>query len=1707
MIHKITKSLFLFVAALTAVAGYSQNLITNGDFESGGAGNGFQTNYNLVSSNSGARDYAIVSNPGPINMNFSNACVDHSATGNKMMVVDGATSGPNNDKVWEALTSTGGGGGIPVTPGVTYTFSYWIQSISTTNAPSNSAIIQVKINNVDILPTTGSATCPTAICTWTPVTYTWVATSGYAQIWIYDRQTSSTGNDFALDDISLTAAPAPLSSTYSLTNLTCINANDGTIFAYGIGGTPPYSYTLSGPSFPATTNTNGFFTGLAPLVTPGSYTLAVTDNAGAGTTVTKTGINFPTPTGLTLTPANPTICIGESVALTVSGGSTYTWSVSPNTETVPTGSNPTVTPTGTATYTVNSTTVTPDNLIYNGDFPLGNVGFTSDYTYYNPNNPTNAQKAYGVVNVANTWEVGFAAATDHTNLTAPGTGKMMVVDGSTSNGGNDKVWCQTVPVVPGQTYSLKYWIQSLALVNPFPAKIEVTINGVSQGPSIMAPNAPLSWDQHSYSWTAGAGVTTAQICFYDREVQPNGNDFALDDIVFSRINTCVLPPKSVTVTINNTLVLNITQPATVCAPTTVNLTSAIAAGSTAAATITYWTDAAATTNQITALAAATISTSGIYYIRSTLGTCTVVKPVTVTITTSGGTPVPTVVQPVYYCNGSPAVPLTATPLAGATLNWYASATTTTALPGPPTPSTAVDMLLSWWVSQTVGTCESPRARINVWINSYNAPLVINCDGSNITTNPATSVLFNWDNIPPNPPENYYYTYSINGGAPVSGTTRNSSLEVFGVLPGQSATITLTNALGYPCIASQFPISFTCNNCISRTTPTFTLPTSICTGSSVPTLPTTSNNGISGTWSPAIVSNTAGNNYVFTPDPVLFPCADPVTKAIAVANPPVAGTISGTSAICVGGTATLATTGSAGGTWSSSNSSTATVNTSGAVTGVVSGAVDITYNVAGTGGCSAVSSSPFTVTVSNPPIAGTLSGNQAICVGDTVTFIPTVSGGTWTSQQPAFATVNASGVITGVAAGIATIRYTISGTGGCAAVFVDRTVTVSAIPSPGVLSGGTTNICISSTTTYVSTIPGGTWTSNAPGIATVSNAGVITGVTAGAAVISYIVNGTGGCPASPAATINVTVSAPLSPGILNGGQTICVGGTTTFGSSVSGGSWTSQNPAVATVISSTGVITGVSGGSANMEYTLPGAGGCASTSVTRSVNVNPNIVPTFNPVPAVCEGNTIPALPLTSNNGITGTWSPALNNTSDTEYTFTPTGSSCATIAKLTINIKQRIVPLFAAGLGNLCQGSIPPTLPASSDNAITGTWNPPTVSTTNLGTTQYTFNPTPGQCTSNTLTQLSLTVVPVLTPNFVLIPPPPYCDGKPVPTLSNTSPNGVEGIWTPSIISNTLSGNYSFMPNSNQCAVQQTLNVGITPRTVPDFAIVPPFCKDSTAPILPLTSPNGITGTWNQPTVDNTVSGIFQYDFTPAANECATAASLYINVKEPVSPGFPDLAFCTGSITPPLPTISPIGISGSWLPNTIDNIIGKPYVFTPDAGECAIPQTINVTINQYTLIAIDGIVTNYFDENQIITVLATDPGNYLYQLDYGPLQQSNVFQYVGSGTHVIKVVDANGCSSPLTRDVLVINYPKFFTPNEDGYNNTWNISGLQEQLNAKIFIFDRYGKLLKQINPSGDGWNGTFNGRPLPADDYWFSVDYEENGQPKNFKAHFALKR
>jgi gliding motility-associated-like protein len=159
-------------------------------------------------------------------------------------------------------------------------------------------------------------------------------------------------------------------------------------------------------------------------------------------------------------------------------------------------------------------------------------------------------------------------------------------------------------------------------------------------------------------------------------------------------------------------------------------------------------------------------------------------------------------------------------------------------------------------------------------------------------------------------------------------------------------------------------------------------------------------------------------------------------------------------------------------------------------------------------------------------------------------------------------------------------------------------------------------------------------------------------------------------------------------------------------------------------------------------------------------------------------------------------------------------------------------------------------------------------------------------------------------------------------------------------------------------------------------------------------------------------------------------------------------------------------------------------------------------------------VTSAFSSLQTITVNIEGYGapDYQYSLDDGPRQTSNVFENVSLGTHVIHVWDGKGdiaysCEELIITDVQIIDYPHYFTPNGDGIHDTWNIVGLADKPGAKIFIFDRYGKLLKQISSTGAGWDGTYNGYLMPSDDYWFTVDYMETGVMKQFKAHFAMKR
>ena len=364
---------------------------------------------------------------------------------------------------------------------------------------------------------------------------------------------------------------------------------------------------------------------------------------------------------------------------------------------------------------------------------------------------------------------------------------------------------------------------------------------------------------------------------------------------------------------------------------------------------------------------------------------------------------------------------------------------------------------------------------------------------------------------------------------------------------------------------------------------------------------------------------------------------PITVTITV--PLSNGAVSGPQTLCLGAVATY-TTNASGGFWSSTNPIIlANTPASGVTTAVGVGTASVNYSAPAVGGCPAVMYSQ-SVTVSPAPSAGTLSGNQNICLPGTSTFTSTVSGGTWSSSSNAIATVNATtGVVTGVAAGTATITYTVTGSGSCNAT-VTRTVQVFSTITAGTLSG-IQAICSDAPTTFSSTVSGGTWSSANPTIATVdASTGLVTGVGAGIATITYTVPGSGSCPGA-SATRTVTVTVAPNAGIVSGAQSICLPGTTTFSTTGSGGTWSSSNNAIATVNAS-GVVSGVSVGTATITYTVTGTGGCANATATRTVTVENATTPALiSGDNSICLGVLGSNLTLSSSS-TSGTWSSANN---------------------------------------------------------------------------------------------------------------------------------------------------------------------------------------------------------------------------------------------------------------------------------------------------------------------------------------------------------------------------------------------------------------------------------------------------------------------------------
>jgi gliding motility-associated-like protein len=554
-----------------------------------------------------------------------------------------------------------------------------------------------------------------------------------------------------------------------------------------------------------------------------------------------------------------------------------------------------------------------------------------------------------------------------------------------------------------------------------------------------------------------------------------------------------------------------------------------------------------------------------------------------------------------------------------------------------------------------------------------------------------------------------------------------------------------------------------------------------------------------------------------------------------------------------------------------------------------------------------------------------------------------------------------------------------------------------------------------------------------------------------------------------------------------------------------------------------------------SYTVTsGNGGCtslASASLSNAAQLPTPAVPTIASVVASCSAagsstianysatNTYTFTPVGPTVGAAGV---ILGMTVGTSYTVTATNGGCTSLASASFSNAAQLptpaVPTIASVVASCSAAGSSTIANYSGTNTYTFTPVGPTVGAAGVISgmtvgTSYTVTSGNGGCTSlasasfSNAAQLPTPAIPTITTTAAT------CSSAGSSTIANYSATNTY-TFTPvgptvgaaGVISGmTVGTSYTVTATNGGCTSLASVsfsNAAQIPLIVPTFTAVAPICSGGSLSALPTTSTNSINGTWS-PALDNTTTTT--YTFTPTAGQCASTATMTITVTPNVTPTFtPVAAICFGTTLTSLPSTSTDGISGVWSP-ALDNTTTTTYTFTPNAGQCAVSTNMTIIVNpiptiSFTLSSID------FSDNPSITVNISNPSNYLYELDNEILQESNVFYNVSYGLHTIRVYDINGCGQN-ELDIIVINYPKFFTPNGDGYNEYWNVIGLENQLDAKLYVFDRYGKLLKQLSTNGQGWDGTFNGQQLPSTDYWFSVEYSNGSSQKVFKAHFSLIR
>ncbi|WP_291131972.1 choice-of-anchor L domain-containing protein [Flavobacterium sp. UBA7682] len=469
-------------------------------------------------------------------------------------------------------------------------------------------------------------------------------------------------------------------------------------------------------------------------------------------------------------------------------------------------------------------------------------------------------------------------------------------------------------------------------------------------------------------------------------------------------------------------------------------------------------------------------------------------------------------------------------------------------------------------------------------------------------------------------------------------------------------------------------------------------------------------------------------------------------------------------------------------------------------------------------------------------------------------------------------------------------------------------------------------------------------------------------------------------------------------------------------------------------------------------------GCSTSPVTGTVSLSPAVslnLTSANNEQTVCINTPISTISYASTNatdvtvtglpsGVSGTFDSGtgaftISGTPTVTGTFNYIVTSSVSCNTVTLNGIITVNPLAASTFTpiTICSGDAV-VLPTLSIEGFSGSWNPATIDNTQNGT--YIFTPTSGQCAA--LGAVTVTVNQPILPTFD--PIAAICNGGQLNPLPTTSNNGVTGTWSP-VLNNTLTTTYTFTPTTGSCALPTTLTITVNPNVLPTFNAIAPLCIGETAPSLPLTSLEGITGTWTPAVIDNTTSGT--YTFVPSANQCATNGSLTVTVQS----GFD------------------FEITG----NCVDN----DFVLEVTA--------INDTFD------VDTASFNWFTNDQ--QLVGTNSSTF------------NISEYLNSTTIVeelpitfsVTVTDANGCTKneSITLDRISCSIQKGISVNNDGKNDFFDLT----QLNVKnLTIFNRYGMKVYSKNQYRNEWKGqSEKGDELPDGTYYYVIEFNSGDAAK----------